>query len=507
MIPLYTPAQVRSMDERAIADGTPSLALMERAAGHLARAVVAMAPRRYGLTVLVLCGKGNNAGDGIAATRRLWAYGVSARIHLVEGEAGLSDDAATQLARYRAEGGRESPTIDFTGVDVAVDCLLGTGASGPAREPIAGTIRRLNAWRADTTDGTVVACDIPSGVDADAGQVPGEAVRADATVVLGAGKRGLWLWPARGHCGQLVVADIGITSNPPDPEAGVLEGADAAAALHPADPNVDKRGRGVVVLLAGSEGMAGAAIMAARGAMAMGTGLLTVATSAAVRDAVAPAVPEAMTLGLPDEDPDAAFAAVVDRLEGADVLAMGPGLGHSQSTAELVRRLVREVALPVVLDADGLNAFRGNGDALSDRAGSELVCTPHACEFARMLGRKVDEVWPDRINTGAAAARRWNATVVLKGPGTIVTAPRRHSLINTTGSAALATGGTGDVLTGMLAAALPAGRGPNVVAATVHVHGLAGELAARRLSARSVSALDVAAAVPAVLQTLEQTWT
>ena len=507
MISLYTPAHVRGMDERTIAAGTPSVDLMERAAGQLVRAILAVVPRRYGLRVLVLCGKGNNAGDGVAAARLLRASGADARIHLVEGPDGLSTDAQTQLERFRAAGGRQVGNLDFLAFDVVVDCLLGTGASGPAREPVAGVIRRLNDARADGTVPRVVACDLPSGVDADTGQVVGEAVRADVTVVLGAGKRGLWLWPARGHCGSLQVVDIGIADAPPAPDAVVLEDADVAFALRPGAPDADKRGRGVVVLLAGSSGMAGAAIMAARGALAMGVGLLTVATSAAVRDAVAPAVPEAMTLGLPDGDPDAAFADLVERLEGADVLAMGPGLGHSQSTAELVRRLVREVDLPIVLDADGLNAYRGNGDALADRAGGDLVCTPHAREFARLLGRKVEDVWPERVATGPQAASSWNATVVLKGPGTVIASPHQASRVNATGSAALATGGTGDVLTGMLAAAIPAGRGPDVVAATVHVHGRAGEVAAQRLSTRSVAALDVAAAVPAVLRDLEQRWT
>ena len=506
MISLYTPAHVRSMDERTIAAGTPSIDLMERAAGQLVRAILAMAPRRYGLRVLVLCGKGNNAGDGIAAARLLAAHGAAARIHLVEGVEGLSADAQIQLQRYREAGGRETQALDFAGCDIVVDCLLGTGASGPAREPIAGAIRRLNDARSNGEAGTVVACDLPSGVDADTGQVPGEAVRADATVVLGAGKRGLWLWPAKDRCGNLQVVDIGIADAPPDPDAVVLEDTDAAAALQPGAPDVDKRGRGVVVLLAGSAGMAGAAIMAARGALAMGVGLLTVATSVAVRDAVSQAVPEAMTLALPDDDPGAAFASLVDLLEGADVLAMGPGLGHSQAAAELVKRLVREVDLPIVLDADGLNAYPGNGDALAARTGGDLVCTPHSREFARMLGRTVEDVWPDRVATGPEAARRWNATVVLKGPGTLIASPRSASRINTTGSAALATGGTGDVLTGMLAAALPTGQGADVVAATVHVHGRAGEVAAQRLSARSVAALDVAAAVPAVLRDLER-WT
>ena len=489
------------MDERTIAAGTPSLDLMERAAGHLARAVLSVAPRRYGAKVVVLCGKGNNGGDGIAAARRLLDAGVDARVHLVSGDADLSPDAAHQLRRYRSSGGRELPALDLTGVDVVVDCILGTGSSGPAREPVPSIVRLLHDHRTHAPL-KIVACDQPSGVDADTGQVPGEAVPADLTVVVGGAKRGLWLWPAREFCGELRVGDIGIADGADDPAARVLQPRDAAQRLAPGRPDADKRGRGVAVIVAGSAGMAGAAIMAARGALSMGLGLLTIATSSAVRDAVAPAVPEAMTLGLP-EGSDDAFAAVVERLDGADVLAIGPGLGHSQATAELVRRLVAEVDLPIVLDADGLNAFRGDGDAFADRAGTELVCTPHAREFARLLGRKVDDVWPDRIDIVRDVAQRWRATVVLKGPGTIVQSAHGQTWINASGSAALATGGTGDVLTGMLAAALPHRQIAPTTAATVHVHGLAGEIAAARATPRSVAALDVAAAVPAALRSLE----
>ncbi|MPZ72345.1 MAG: NAD(P)H-hydrate dehydratase [Nitriliruptorales bacterium] len=506
MIPLYTPAQVRGMDERAVASGTPSLVLMERAAGHLARAVVAAGERRYGLRALFLCGKGNNGGDGLAAARRLLAWGADARVHLVAGEDGLSHDTGVQLARYRAAGGRLVAVPSWDGADVIVDCLLGTGSSGAPREPYASVVEGVNA-RGDRRV-AVVACDLPSGVDADTGQVEGVAVGADVTVSLGAHKRGLWLWPARGYCGDLSVADIGITTSgdedTPAPAAWVLEDADVRAAVPPAAAAVDKRGRGVVLVVAGSPGMSGAAIMVARGALAMGVGLLTVATPQHTRDVVASAVPEAMTVALPD-DPAAAFDEIAARLDGVGALAVGPGLGHDEPTVALVRRLVRDCEVDTVLDADGLNAFRGEGDALAERRqGHRLVCTPHAREFARLLGKDEGEVWPDRVNTLAEAARRWRAEVVAKGPGTIIQSPQGKTLINGTGTAALATGGTGDVLTGMIASATAGNPQPHAAAAAVHIHGLAGRIAAARLTARSVAALDVAAAIPAALADLER---
>ena len=503
MIPLYTPAQVRALDEQTIAGGTPGAVLMERAAFHLARAVVRAAGRSYGLPVLVVCGKGNNAGDGIGAARRLRALGADARIHLALGEDGLSDDAGDQLRRSRAAGIREEPSLRLDGVAAVVDCLLGTGSTGEPRPPLNTVVDAVNNHR-DASGAVVIACDVATGCDADGGAVAGSTIRADITLTIGAHKRGLWLWPARGVSGRIECADIGtLASARPEPAAHVLEDGDAAAVLSPTAPDVDKRGRGVVVVLAGSPGMSGAATMVARGALGTGVGLLTVATDAAARDVVAASVPEAMTVALPSDNPDGAFERLAAKLDGADVLAVGPGLGHAPATVELVRRVVREVDVPIVLDADGLNAFRGEGDLLGDRRATELICTPHARELARLLGAEPDEVWPRRLEEVAKASHRWRATIVAKGPGTIVQSPDGRTWINPTGSAALATGGTGDVLTGILAAARAGGDAPEVVAAGVYVHGRAGEIAARRRPARSVAALDVAAAVPAALASLE----
>ena len=504
MTPLYTPAQVRAMDERTIAAGIPSMVLMERAAGHLARTIARAAGRTYGLRVLMVCGKGNNAGDGIAAARRLRAAGADARMHLVAGEEGLSPDAAAQLERYRRAGGREEATLRLEGVDVVVDCLLGTGTSGEPRPPLDAAVGAVTTSRAASPGVIVVACDTPTGADADTGAVAAATVRADVTMTIGAPKRGLWLWPARGYSGAITCADIGLDPDPAgDPVACLLGDTDVARVLAPADPGTDKRGRGVVVVLAGSPGMSGAATMVARGALGTGVGLLTVATDASVRDVVAVAVPEAMTVGLPADDPDAAYDALDAVVRGADVVAVGPGLGRAPATIELVRRVVREAEIPVVLDADGLNAFRGQGDLLAERATDDLICTPHAREFARLLGGEPDDVWPRRLEEIAKASRRWRATIVAKGPGTIIGLPDGRTWINPTGTAALATGGTGDVLTGIVAATRSATDAGEAVAAAVYLHGRAGEIAARRQPARSVAALDVAAALPAALASLE----
>lgn len=500
MIPLFTPSQVQRMDRRTIDGGTPSLALMERAAGHLARAVLEVAGARYGTRVTLLCGKGNNGGDGIAAARLLRAAGAWPVVCLVTDPDDLSTDATVQLRRWRAAGGRTSadPAAALDGADVVVDCLLGTGATGAPRPPFDKVIAAANDH-----DAPVVACDLPSGVNAATGEVEAGAVRAALTLCLGAYKRGLAVWPAAAYAGEVRVGDLGIRSPDDEPAARLMEPTDIAGVL--ADPAAggDKRARGVVVIVAGSDGMSGAATLSARGALAAGAGLVTVATTTLARNFVAPNVPEAMTVDLPTDDPDTAFERVAAACERADALAIGPGVGHEPPQTALVQRCVAELDLPTVLDADGLNAFRHDAATLAAHASPALVLTPHRSELTRIAAVEDDEeLWARRVETVPELARAWRATIVAKGPGTVVAAPDGRVWINSTGTVALATGGTGDVLTGMTVAALGAGTDPGRVAATVALHGVAGQVAAGRGSVRSVTSLDVARAIPGALRSV-----
>lgn len=508
MIPLFSPRQVREMDERAIAAGTSSLTLMERAAGHLARAVVTTAGGAYGTRVALICGKGNNGGDGMAAARRLRTAGAWPVVCLLGDPEDLSGDAGEQLRRWRGIGGRVTTDlrVALRHADVVVDCLLGTGAGGAPRSPYDAAIDAINA-----SEQPVVACDLPSGVDADTGAVPAQAVRADLTLCLGAHKRGLALWPARAHVGRLLLGDIGIGEASDVPAAHLLEPADVADLLPEPSDAGDKRARGVVVIVAGSADMSGAALLTARGALAAGAGLVTVATTTAARRLVAPNVPEAMTVDLPDDDPDTAFERIAGVCERADALAIGPGLGHEPPQTTLVQRLVGQLDLPTVLDADGLNAFRHDADTLAAHATASLVLTPHRSELLRILGADGDghadgdhadrdDLWDRRADAVSELASRWRATLVAKGPGTVVAAADGRVWINSTGTAALATGGTGDVLTGIIAAALAASADPARVAGSVALHGMAGQVAAAGSSTRSVTSLDVARAVPGALR-------
>lgn len=503
------------MDERALAvPGAVPDALMERAAGHLARGVVRLAGRSAGLRVAVLSGQGNNGADGLAAARRLIGLGAAPVVVLVAGAetvgAGAHPTAtpgshptatptARELARYRAVGGRLADSVDaaLDGAEVAVDCLLGTGATGEPRPPYRAAIEALAA----RPGLPVVACDVPTGVDADTGRVPGLAVRARLTVTMGVRKRGLALWPARGYVGEEVLGEVGARTPADQPVAHVLEAPDAAALLPVPAADAHKRTRGVVVVLAGSPGMAGAAVMVARGAMAAGAGYVTVATGDP--GIVTAAVPEAVTLRVDPRDGDGAFDAVAGLLGRADALAVGPGLGHDDPTVRLVRRLVREVEVPLVLDADGINAFRDDGDALAEHRTPLFALTPHAAEFGRLVGSSGHGVWAQRVTLVPERAAAWGAVVVAKGPGSMIAAPDGRVWVNPTGSAALATAGTGDVLTGITTALVAQRPEPASVAAAVYLHGLAGEVAEERSHPRSVTALDVAAAVPAALRRID----
>ncbi|QBI20577.1 NAD(P)H-hydrate dehydratase [Egibacter rhizosphaerae] len=492
--PLFTPAQVREMDARAFDRGTSADALMERAAGHLERAVRDLAGYGYGLRVTILCGKGNNGGDGLALARRLTDVGARATVCVVTGEETLEGLPAVQRDRWLARGGTlvSSPQEALVGADVTVDCLLGTGAAGEPRDPYRTAIAALAAERAQGTP--VVACDVPSGVDAETGTVAERAVTADVTVTLGAEKVGLRMWPARGRCGDLVTGDLGILERRDEPVAWSLDDRDADHLLPFPPPGAHKRQRGRVLIVAGAQGMSGAAVLATRGAVEAGVGLVTCLAAPGSRDAVAGAVPEALTATFGDlddrDDHDAAVADVLARAQDADVVVAGPGLGRGGGPTALVRALVERLERPLVLDADAVNALAEVPEALTAPRANALVLTPHEGELARLVDGPVQR------NRASEYAADWGATVVAKGPGTVTASPDGRTWVCASGSVALATGGTGDVLSGMIGAVLAGDVDLARVAATVHWHGRAGEAAAALRHPAAVRAGAVADAVP-----------
>jgi hydroxyethylthiazole kinase-like uncharacterized protein yjeF len=508
--PVLTAAQTQTIDRETEARGTSVSELMERAGLAVARAVLTLVGGGYGRRAVVVAGKGNNGGDGLVAARHLARAGMHVGVHILLEDPGseLHEPALGNFHRLHDAGitwrpvseGRLSRDLDRA--DVAVDAIFGTGFRGRPEGDHATAIEALNA-----SGVPVVAVDIPSGVEGDTGAVRGPAVWAALTVALGAPKAGDVLPPGAAHAGVLHVADIGFPEDLVRSDL-VLVGPEDAAGLLPARaPEDHKRRSGVVLVVAGSRRMAGAPRLVARGAYRSGAGLVQVAVPEGILSVVQAGVVEATFLPLPEgpggSPAAAAWELLESRLEDFGAVAVGPGLSTDEETPDLVRRLVAESPVPVVVDADALNAFAGRAGELSRRA-ADAVLTPHTGEFARLFGMAAEDLLDDRVGFARKAASETGAVVLLKGPRSLVALPDGEVRVNPTGTPALATGGTGDVLTGMIAAYLARGL-PASDAATLaaYVHGLAGEVADEATGEGTV-AWDVAEAVPEAVRRLQE---
>ncbi|MEX2328317.1 MAG: NAD(P)H-hydrate dehydratase [Nitriliruptoraceae bacterium] len=515
---LLDAAAARAADAAAVDAGDTWAGLMERAAGHLTRAVVRTGGHGYGLRVAVLVGRGDNGGDGWAAARRLRdEHGASARVVALDGIDGeVSESCAANRTAWLARGGYV--VTDEVGLhaalewcDVAVDALLGTGVRGAPRGTAAVATRALLDARARGTP--VVACDVPSGVSADDGSAPAGAARADVTVTFGALKRGLLLHPGAEHAGQIVVGDLGARWQPDAGDWWALTAAGARPEAFPVD--ADKRRRGVVLVVAGAVGTSGAAVLAADAALRGGAGLVSAFVPSAVRGEVTGRVDAGVMVHEASSDPSGALSAdaadlldVPDRdrpgvdVSRFDAVAAGPGIGIGPGARAVVERLLAR-ASRLVLDADGLNLFREDPTRLADHAGI-LVLTPHVRELARLCGDDPDTVWAERAERVPRLARTLDAVIVAKGPGTMVAAPDGRVWVCPLGSPALGTGGTGDALAGLLAAAVAGAEDVALaVARAVWWHAAAGMCAGRDRADRA-TARDVLERIPAVLGALAE---
>ena len=510
---VLTAAESRAADRRAVEVlGIAPLVLMENAALGVADAVGERFPEAR--RVAVVCGPGNNGGDGLAVARQLATRGYAVDVRLARFGRELSADCAAQLASVRAlelafaeiaEAAIADEPARWRRADLVVDALFGTGLA----RPLAGAFGAL-AEALGEVDRPVVAVDLPSGLDADAARPPGPSARARLTVTFGALKPAHVLAPACDRCGEIVVADLGVPlPDAPGPDAlHLLTGEELAAAIAPRPAEAHKGDFGHVLLVAGSRGKAGAAVLAARAAVAGGAGLTTVAAPMELLAALVAGCPEAMSMPLPATDQGTLAAAAADLLLRAaaerTTLAVGPGVGRHPETAAALRRLVLESDRPLVLDADGLFPFAGRLEELAGRSAA-TVLTPHPGELARLLGRDTAAVQADRLGAAREAARRARAVVALKGRRTIVAAPDGESWVNATGNPGMASGGSGDVLTGLVAARLAQGEEADFAAAlSVHWHGLAGDLALARLGGPAVPAGELAASLGAAWRSLAE---
>lgn len=485
--PLYDAEGMRAVDRWAIEElGVPSLELMEAAGRAVAEAVAEIA--RDG-AVRVVCGKGNNGGDGLVAARHLKEMGYEVEALLLWPEEELSGDAAVNLERFPAEHLEDGLDGKLAGSGAVVDAIFGTGFAGAPREPAAAAIEAI-----DRCGAPVVSCDIASGVDASTGEVEGVAVEADLTVSFHVAKVGHRIAPGKWHTGELRVATIGIPEGAPgEPAAGAIE--PAVLALAPRrGPRSTKFSSGQVVIAGGSRGLTGAVQMCSRAAIRAGAGYATVAVPADLEAIFEAGQPEVMSVGCPGGDgclAPASLKALLRTFEGAAAGVLGPGMGRDPGSVELAREAVGAIEAPLAIDADGLNAFAGEIEQIAER-GAAKILTPHAGELGRLLDRSSEEIAAHRLGSAREAARAAGAVVVLKGDDTIVTDGERIA-VNTLSAPALATAGTGDVLSGIVAALLARGLEPFAAAcAAVIAHARAGlDAAARVGAAESVIATDV----------------
>jgi NAD(P)H-hydrate epimerase len=497
-------AQMREADRVTIEEiGISSLVLMECAGRQVVSAIQQTFSDLAFLRVAVLCGPGNNGGDGFVVARTLLQTGYEASVFLigpvsdVRGDARVNLDILGRLGQTVVEVTNEQEWdlhfSDIATCDLVVDAMFGTGLKRPLAGLLETIVKDLNA-----SDLPVVAIDLPSGLSADTADFIGEAVEAELTVTFAAPKLPHMLPPGEMHCGEVVIADIGIPHDVVDaldgPRLEVITNGEVLVRLEPREPDTHKGDYGRVVIVAGSVGKSGAAHLAGMAALRSGAGLVTIATPASVAPIVAAMAPEYMTLPLEEQDgaidAEKALDAVLDLQ--ADVIAVGPGFGTGPAQQAFVFGLLARSGVPLVLDADALNICAKEPDRLRGRDGLEIAITPHPGEMARLTGLSTDDVQQERVETARKFATERGVYVVLKGHRTLVATPDGRVAINRTGNPGMATGGTGDVLTGVIAAWMAQLLDPEAACrAGVYLHGRAGDLASADVGQPALTARDV----------------
>jgi len=513
---VVTAQEMREIDQKATIEfKIPGIVLMENAGRRVVEGVLESLDGTRGRTVTIFAGKGNNGGDGLVAARHLFNMGVEVKVILLESPDNITGDAATNLEIWHRMG-QKVYTItqkdDFNAVrlflvktDIVVDAIYGTGFKGKVKDYVGRIIESINA-----SQKPVVAVDLPSGLEADTGNVNGPCIRASLTITFGLPKIGLLLEPGVGYAGDLRVVDISLPVN-------LLEGEhlklnltvkDQVKGWLPFRPNTSHKGDyGGVLIVAGSRGMAGAACLTAEAAARAGAGLVTLAVPESVYLPVASKLTEVMVAPIPCTGEGTvskeALPLIRSMMDRADVLAMGPGLSGNSETWDAVRKIIMFSGIPLVLGADALNAVAGRTDLLG-KVKVPLVLTPHPGEMGRLTGLSVASIQQDRLNLARRWSSEWGAVLVLKGCRSIIASPDGTTYINPTGNPGMATGGSGDVLTGVIAGLLAQGMEVSrAAAAGVYLHGLAGDRAALEKGMLGLVAGDILHSLPGVIRAVE----
>ena len=502
--------QIKNIDRRAIREfGIPGPVLMENAAAAIATEMENYFDGLAGMRVGIFCGKGNNGGDGLALARRLSIRGVPVRVALLASFGAVKGEAKVNLSILRkmdvemAQNASARAVADIVAwSDILVDALLGVGLSTPLKGNYASAVELMNA-----SGKPVVAVDIPTGINADTGEVMGSAIRADLTVTMALLKQGIVIHPGAQHAGTIRVVDIGIPSEVVEKEkitTSLLTQGAAWGLIEPRRPDSHKGSFGHVLVVAGSLGKAGAAIMTARSALRSGAGLVSVAAPNSLVPIIQQQVVEAMCIPSAESiDGTIGIGAENELLKAAVKMsscAIGPGLSTHYETVRVVRNVIQRLTIPVVIDADGLNALVGSLAVLK-KIKAPVILTPHPGEMGRLINMSSNDVQKDRVNIARDFAMKYNVTLVLKGAATVIGVADGSVFINATGNPGMATGGTGDALTGMIAGFLAQGY-PSTQAAClgVYVHGLAGDLAAKEKGEMAMIAGDLIEKIPTALK-------
>jgi hydroxyethylthiazole kinase-like uncharacterized protein yjeF len=512
-VKLVTASQMQELDRRTIEVGViPGIVLMENAGRGAAELLVRSFPETRTGSIAILAGGGNNGGDGFVIARHLKNWGIQVKVYLFSSIDEVKGDAATNLRSWLAMGGELVEVVfkgDFAGVkkefskaSLMVDAIFGTGLHSEVKGFLKDTISFINSLPQP-----VMAVDIPSGLDATTGQVLGEAIRADLTVTFGLAKIGQVIEPGVSRVGQLEIIDIGI------PRHLIQEAAIKTflidpdeldmRLLNPRPAQSHKGDYGHLFVLAGSPGKTGAAAMVCSGALRIGAGLVTLGIPASLNPILEAKLTEAMTAPLPDAGSGYLTADAVEMIHqllgGKTALALGPGISTELLVQEVIVKLIPETTLPLVIDADGITALLSRLEILKQFRGS-VILTPHPGEMARLAGITTQEVQADRIGVAKSCAAACDAIIVLKGNRTVIATPDQEVYINPTGNPGMASGGTGDVLTGMIGGLLAQGLSPLEAAKWgVFLHGRAGDLVAQEIGEISLIASDIIDYLPDAL--------
>ncbi|MBU2702929.1 NAD(P)H-hydrate epimerase [Sporomusaceae bacterium BoRhaA] len=506
-----TAQEMKQIDRKAIdMYGIPGVVLMENAGTAIVKCLEKVNGSLTGKKVIVLAGKGNNGGDGFVIARHLANHGAKVKVFLFCSQQAIAGDAKVHLAilvqmgldimEISGERDWDRLKIALSFADYLVDALVGTGFHGRLSATLEQAVSFMNQ-----SGKPIYAVDIPSGVQGNDGQVTTQAVKAAYTVTFGLPKPGLLIYPGADYAGKIIVDDIGVPTNlltSGEIKQNVITALDVLERLPKRTASCHKGDMGWAFIVAGSEGFTGAAALAAQGALRSGAGKVTLGVGESIYSIAATKLTEVMVKSLPDKVGGVltrdSLPAIQSFLAQADVLALGPGLGRDERTLSLVTELIQSVQLPLVIDADALYAVAKDPSVLGS---SQALCivTPHPGEMAALTGLTIEEIQSNRLAVARQYAAEWKSIVILKGAATIVAFPDGEVYINTTGNVGMATGGTGDVLTGMITAFIAQGCSSHDAAIIgVYLHGLAGDLLAEN-SPVGMTAGDLAQAIPAAV--------